>query len=466
MYENKSNYKAALHTPRFLNRRLTLAGFGLMGIYAGITSFGKVGAATSAPIPLPVTGLRLKVVVVGGGMAGATAAKYFRLWGGAGIDVTLVESRANYVSNIFSSGVLNETVAYDSLNYGYESLNLRYGVKVIFGSCIDINAEQSKVTLDDGQVITYDRLVLAPGVEFMDAWGLSSVDYVERFPHAWEAGPQTVALERQLHAMRDGDQFALIIPKAPYRCPPGPYERACVVADYLRSTQRADARVTILDENLSIQAKVDTFTRAFMELLAPMVRYEAGCQQIRIDPTTKVIQFINQLGEPKSIVAQVISPIAPHRARGAGPAGVLDRLNLNASSDHRWCPVNVLSYESNVIKRIHIIGDASQNGMPKAGHVANQEAKICVDAILRSIQGLDPDRSPVANSACYSTITSSTASWLTAVFQYDPSKAAMVAAGPSGALSGGRAIESDKVNATNYQDMQVWYKTLMADSFF
>jgi len=257
----------------------------------------------------------------------------------------------------------------------------------------------------------------------------------------------------------------MTIPKAPYRCPPGPYERACLVADYLKTYRGAASRVVVLDENAAIQAERETFEHAFGVTHAGVIRYEAGVTGIRIDPQTRRVSYLDAVGNPQVIDAQVVSPIPPHRATGSGAGGWLAAAGLNNSADGRWCGVDVLSYESTAQAGIHVIGDAASCGLPKAGHVANQEAKICADAIIRLLAGQQPDPAPVANSACYSPITAGTASWLTAVYQYDSASRRMVLAANGGNTAGATAIESATVSSGNFRQMTTWFNTLMGDSF-
>ncbi|TXH39531.1 MAG: NAD(P)/FAD-dependent oxidoreductase, partial [Burkholderiaceae bacterium] len=256
------------------------------------------------------TGLKARVVVVGGGMAGATVAKYLRLWGGSGVQVTLVEPNARYTSNIMSNLVLNGSRNISTLGYTYASLSAKYGVAVKQARLSAINAAAKSVTLSDGTSLPYDRLVLAPGVEFMDAYGITQNDYATATPHAWQAGPQTSLLATQLAGMSNGT-FVMTIPKAPYRCPPGPYERACLVADYLKTYRGSASRVIVLDENATIQAEKETFNHAFTSIHASVITYVPGATDIRIDPATRQVRYLDVVGAPQTINAQVVAPIPP-----------------------------------------------------------------------------------------------------------------------------------------------------------
>jgi sulfide dehydrogenase [flavocytochrome c] flavoprotein subunit len=434
---------------------------------------GDAGSSTTAISPA-ATGLTGRLVVVGGGMAGVTAAKYLRLWGGSGLTITLVEPATTYVSNIMSNLVLNGSRTVTSLGYTHGNLGAKYGVNVVRAAVIGIDKAARVVTLSDGSQLPYDRLVLAPGVEFEDAYGLTQTDYETRTPHAWRAGPQTQLLRDQLVAMPSGGTFVMTIPKAPYRCPPGPYERACLVADYLKTVKGTGSKVIVLDENTptdaanpysAIQAEAHTFTQAFSVIHAGVVDYQPSVTGIQIDPATRAVSYTDRMGVAHSVTPQVVNPIPPHRATGSSASGWLAPAGLANSANGKWAVVNVLSFESTATGAagVHVIGDASQCGLPKAGHVANQEAKICADAIVRLLGGQQPDPAPVANSACYSPITASTASWLTAVYQYEGGTFKVANGG--GAPAGAKPVESASISSKNFQQMNTWFNTLMGDSF-
>ncbi|MBL8388310.1 MAG: FAD-dependent oxidoreductase [Hydrogenophaga sp.] len=419
---------------------------------------------------LAVTGISgKKVVVVGAGMAGMTVSKYLRLWGGKGLEVTLVEPDLLYTSSIMSNLVLNGSRNITGLQFSRDALTKQYGVIRKSGTVAAVNPGAKTVTLSDGSSLPYDRLVLAPGVSFDDAYGLTQQDYDTRTPHAWRGGDQTTLLRQQITAMQDRDVFVMTIPKAPYRCPPGPYERACVVADHLKTTGHSNSQVVVLDENPFVQAERHTFETAFSGLHANVIRYIPNVTGLQIDPVTRAVTYVDASGGTQIVNAKVVNPIVPHRAAGSESGGWLAQAGLANSADGRWAMVNVLSYESTAsgATGIHVIGDASSCGMPKAGHVANQEAKICADAIVRLMTGQQPDPQPVANSACYSPITASSASWLTAVYQYDPADKRMKVASNGGqtVINGVAATptEAASVSQENFKDMGTWFTTLMKD---
>ena len=385
-----------------------------------------------------------RVVVVGGGMAGATVAKYLRLWGGSGVDVTLVERESRYTSCIMSSLVLSGQRSLDSLRFGYEGLVQRHGVKLRTGTVQAIDPVLRQVTLADGRKLTADRLVLAPGIDFDAVPGLGNAD---RMPHAWKAGPQTTLLRRQLLALPTRGTVLLTIPRTPYRCPPGPYERACLLADWLR-VNKPGARLVVLDANPDFVTEKDNFSEAFFGLHAGVIEYHTNAEVLSADPATMTLQTT-----AGNFRGDVINLIPRQRC-----SPLLSAAGLANATEGRFAGVNVLNYESTAVAGVHVIGDSSATTQPKAGHIANQEAKTCADAILRAFEGLGPDPQPVTNSACFSTISMREASWLEAVFQYNPATGLMQPVPEASGASVGWS-------AGGFEDMGTWFRSLMADTF-
>lgn len=432
-----------------MNRRDFFRMASVAGLGASAVSWSNLASAAT-PAQLGIvptnTGIAGRVVVIGGGMAGATVAKYLRLWGGTGVAVTLVERETAYASNILSNLVLNGQRTLQSLQFGYTNLASRYGIRLVKGDVMSIDATGHSISLADGSKLPYDRLVVAPGVEFDTIAGLESPAAQALVPHAWKAGPQTTQLRNMLLAMKPGGVFAMTIPAKPYRCPPGPYERACVAADWLKKN-RAGSKVIVLDANPGIIAEPLAFANAFDVVHKGTIEYHAGVSINSIDATTMSLN--TSLGNLK---ANVINAIPSHKA------GKVVTSNGLANSGGRWAGVDVLTYQSTAAPGIHVIGDSSATTQPKAGHIANQEAKVCADAIVRLLAGRSPDPAPITNSACYSPITADTASWLTAVFAYDPATRSMQPVPGSAGEAAGRSTE-------NYKEMFQWFNTLMEDSF-
>lgn len=392
----------------------------------------------------PGTPITARVIIVGGGMGGVALAKYLRLWGGTGIEVTLIERNTQYTSNIMSSLVLTGQRTLASLQYRYDTLRTKYGIKVLVDDVVAVDPVKPSVTLASGKRLTADRVVLAPGIDFDEVPGLTDPNAM---PHAWKAGAQTTLLANQLAAMPDDGVAVLTIPKVPYRCPPGPYERACLLADWLK-LRKPQARLIVLDANPDIVIEQDNFGQAFFGLHANVIDYRTNVDISHVDVASRTL-FTNQ----GPVQGHVVNLIPRQRAGSLVAASGLANAN-----EGRFAAVDVLSYASTAAPKVHVLGDASSTTQPKAGHIANQEAKVCADALVRIFAGGAPDPAPVTNSACYSTITMNKASWLNAVFQYNATTRTMVPV----AAAGGASVGWD---ADNFGDMGKWFNAVMADTF-
>ncbi len=414
--------------------------------------------STSAGTGVPAdTGATGSVVVVGGGMAGATAAKFLRLWGGSKVQVTLVDQNATYSSNIMSNLVLNGSTTMSQLTYNYNTLRTVYGINFVQGSVVGIvppvGTGMGSVRLADGRVLTGNKIILAPGIEFDAVPGLTPALQDNYVTHAWKAGAQTTKLASQIRNMPAGGTFVMTIPASPYRCPPGPYERACIVADYLKKN-KPGSKVIVLDANPFIQAEKHTFETAFGVTHAGVIDYRPNqiVASVAVNTTGGKHAVSTNSG---TLFADVLNVIPAHKAGKI----ITDNPAL-ANVGGRWAGVDVRSYESTGVPNVYVIGDSASSGQPKAGHIANQEAKLCADAITRALRGdLIPNPAPKTNSACYSPITADTASWLTVVYGYDAVNNRMVA------VPGAGPIEAAAATQDNFNDMKKWFATLMADSF-
>ena len=248
--------------------------------------------------------------------------------------------------------------------------------------------------------------------------------------------------------MSKQDTFILSIPAKPYRCPPGPYERACVVADYLKRVKKG-GNVIVLDANPGIQAEVENFTKAFTSI-HKNITYVPSATLTSVDADTGTVN--TSVG---SFKGKVLNLIPPHKAGSI----ILDSgLGLANAGNNRWAGVNVLSYESTAVPNIHIVGDSSSTTQPKAGHIANAEAKVCADAIIHLLRGEAINQNPMTNSACFTPITKRTASWLSVVYRYDAASGNMLA-------TGNGVTESSSINSKNYEEMLSWFSSLMSDTF-
>jgi len=339
---------------------------------------------------------RAHVVVVGGGFGGATAARYLRIWGGESVDVTLVERDARFVSCPLSNLVIGGTRTLHAITFAYDRL-ARRGVRVVHDTAAAIDVDRREVRLSRGRTMRYDRLVLSPGIDlyFDRIAGLDDARARARFPHAWQAGPQTIALRRQLEAMRDGGVFAISIPRAPFRCPPAPYERACQVAWYLKRA-KPRSKVLVLDGNEDVQSKKALFTRAWAEEYAGIVEYRPDYVLTGVDATTGVARFETAEDERPDVL-NVIPPQC---------AGAIAHASGVVTANGQWCEVDFRTFESIKVPSVHVLGDAIQvaPAMPKSGHMANQHGKAAAGAILASLteHAWQP---PTLASTCYSFLT-------------------------------------------------------------
>ncbi|RIX42060.1 MAG: flavocytochrome C [Rhodocyclales bacterium GT-UBC] len=377
--------------------------------------FLKAGAAAGALASLygcaGATKASGHVVVVGGGYGGATVAKYLRMWSEGSVQVTLVERNANFVSCPISNLVIGGSKTLADITVSYDNLKSKWGIRVIQDEVGAVDSAKRSITLKSGGSLSYDRLVLSPGVDFLwdEIPALKSADAQAKILHAWKAGPQTVALRQQLEAMKDGGVYALAIPKAPYRCPPGPYERASLVADYFKH-HKPRSKVVILDANEEIVSKKPLFTKAWSELYPGIIEYRNNAEVKDVDVASKtaILEF-------DKFKADVLNVVPPQRAGSIAAQSGLKLVNT------RWVDINWLSMESTNTPGIHVLGDAVflAPGMPKSGHMANQHGKLAAAAILNQLAGLEPNPAPVLMNTCYSFVDSKNVIHVSSVHQYD-----------------------------------------------
>ena len=371
-----------------------------------------------------------RVVVIGGGYAGATAAKYIRMWSEGQVAVTVIEPREKFISCPMSNLVIGGSKTLDYVTQSYENLPKRWGIQWVRDTATQVDTEKRTVTTLGGQTITYDRLIVAPGIDFMwetipaAAKGPNAVTDVA--PNAWQAGPQTVQLRSQLVAMPDGGIAAITIPRAPYRCPPGPYERACQMAWYFKKA-KPKSKVLILDANEDVQSKKALFMKVWNEDYKGIVEYRPNQTLTDVDVKTKTLKFETS----DDVRAAVVNLIPAQRAGSiARVAGVI-------TANNRWCEVDFLTYESVKVKNVHVLGDSIQiaPAMPKSGHMANQQAKVCAAAIVSLLTGQPVNATPVVNNTCYSMTTDEDSVHVASVHQYDAAKKTMLTVPGSGGVS-------------------------------
>ena len=391
-----------------------------------------------------------KVVVIGAGYAGATAAKYIRLWSDYGIQVTLVEPNPAFVSCPLSNLVLGGSKRMADITSPYDNLVRRHGVKWVQDRAIHIDVDKRLVQLAGGSTLPYDRLIVSPGVDFMmdSLPGMKQAGAQDKVLHAWKAGPQTLALRQQLEAMPDGGVYAMSIPLAPYRCPPGPYERACQVASYFKQ-YKPKSKVLILDANDDVTSKGALFKKAWAERYAGIIEYRPKHQVVDVDANTRTLKF--EFND--DLKADVLNVIPPMRAGDvAFKAGL-------ATANQRWCEVDFLTFESKAAKNVHVLGDAIQiaPAMPKSGHMANQHGKTCAAAVVALLTGQNVNPSPVYNNTCYSFVSANEVVHVASVHRYDAEKKTMLTVPGSGGLSAA-ANELEGVYAL------AWARNIWADT--
>ncbi len=379
---------------------------------------------------MPAGGRR--AVVVGGGWGGCTAAKYIRLEDPA-IEVVLVEPEAAFRSCPLSNWVVAGLGEMRDLTFGYDALARRHGVKVLRGRAVGVDAAAREVALEEGGLLRYDRLVLSPGVTLRrgDIDGLEDAP-ADAFPAAWRAGPETESLRAQIAAMRPGGTVAVAIPLSPYRCPPGPYERVSLIADYLRRNDPA-AKVVVFDANAKIVSKGALFAEAWEALYGGIIEYRPDSAVVAVDPSTGAVR--TDFDELRADVANVIPP--QEAGRLAFDSGLVPE-------GRRWAPVDPWDFSSTLAPDVHIIGDSTDGSavgkVPKSGYVANSMGKVAAAAVVAALNGREAPRPSMANT-CYSLVSAEEGISVTAIYDYDDEsgKIAATASGLSPARS--RAIK-------------------------
>lgn len=404
------------------------------------------GVATLAGCAAVGGGSGPRVVIVGGGYGGATAAKYIRLWS-PNVDVTIIERNASFISCPISNLVLGGTQTMADITVSYDTLQKKYGVKVIRGEATAVDMEKKVVRLAGGGAIAFDRVILSPGIDFMyEALpGLNNADAQVRYLHAWKAGPQTLALRKQLEAMPDGGVYAIAIPEAPYRCPPGPYERACQVASYFKKA-KPKSKVLILDANMDVTSKPGLFKKAWADMYPGMVEYRGASKLIDVDTKTSTAKL--EFGDVK---ADVLNALPPMKAGNIA--------NPFITANKRWCEVNWLTYEAKNVPGVHLLGDALQiaPAMPKSAHMANNHGKACAAAVVAMLAGEQPNQSPTLNNTCYSFVSADKVVHVASIHKYDEKDKTMRAVPGSGGVS-------SAANELEAQYAMSWAKNIWADT--
>lgn len=360
----------------------------------------------------PSRAARPRVVIIGGGYGGCTAAREIARADPA-IDITLVEPAGSFVSCPLSNLVIGGSRAMAEITRSYVGLT-KHGVRLVADMALEVDAQRRRVMLAHGAALPYDRLIVSAGIGFMPEEIEGYAAAQNRVLHAWKAGPQTVALRRQLEAMPAGGVYLLSIPMLPYRCPPAPYERACLVAAYLKRANPR-AKVLVLDANQEVTSEAAHFLRAWRELYPGMIDYRPSSTVVALEPGAVRTDF-------ETVKGDVLNVIPPQRAADIAAKAAL------ITSNRRWCDVDWRTLESKAVPLVHVLGDSTlpASAMPKSGHMAHSQAKVCAAAVVALLRDRAPLADPVMRSTCYSFLSETEAVHLSSVHRYDASEKTMV----------------------------------------
>jgi NADH dehydrogenase FAD-containing subunit len=422
-------------------------------VSAGTAGAATLGLAGCAGAPATAKAAP-KVVVVGAGFGGATFSRYLKMWYPKA-EVTVIEPNPAFTSCPFSNTVLAGMNKMEDITMPYDGIK-----KVVDNFVADtvtaIDSGKQTVTTAGGKTFAYDRLVLAGGVELLfDKVQGYDAEAQKTVKHAWKASAdQTGALRKQLEAMPDGGTFVMSVPMAPYRCPPGPYERACMVATYFKKA-KPKSKVIVLDGNPDIASKKGLFLAAWKKHYGygtdnSMIDYRPNNMPRSVDAKKMVVG--TEFDEVKGDVINVVPPM--RAANITAMAGV--RVGLDGK-DAPWCAIDYRTFESTAVKNVHILGDSALTNFPKSGSVANNTGKMCAYALSEIFSGRAADASPVVTNTCYSAGSETTAFHVATVFRWNEEKKAMV---PAKDANGVSKEESELEMAY----MESWAKNVWADT--
>lgn len=393
---------------------------------AAISLLGLGACASTSTSGIPT---KAKVVVIGGGYGGATTAKYVRMLSDYKIDVVLIEPSNAFVSCPMSNLVVGGSRQMADITTSYDGLRKNHGVRVVKDKATAIDTDKKMVSLSSGNRIAYDKLVVSPGVELMmdSIEGLDAAQDAGLIVQAWKAGPETLALRKQLESMQDGGVFAITIPEAPYRCPPGPYERACQVAWYFKNN-KPRSKVLILDANPDVTSKGPLFKKVWAEMYPGMVEYRGQHKTTAVDGSKGIIKFDVQ----EDVKANVINALPSMRA-----GTIAQQAGFNNMANKRWCGVNYQSFESTAAKEVYVLGDSIQiaPGMPKSGHMANSHGKVAAAAIVAQLSGWDINPAPMLTNTCYSFVSDKNVVHVASVHEYVAAEKTFKTVASSGGVS-------------------------------
>lgn len=408
------------------------------------------GLAAPARLFAQQAGATGRVVIIGGGFGGATCAKYLRR-ANPDLDITLVEQNAQYTTCPFSNMVVAGMMPLASLIVDYARLRDAYGIRIVVDRAAGIDPDAGSVSLAGGDVLAYDRLVVAPGIDArLD--GIEGYDQaaMAAMPAAWKAGPQTDLLRQQIEAMEDGGTMLMALPPQPFRCPPGPYERASLVASYLKRA-KPRSKILILDPSDGF-AKQPLFEEGWASLYPGMIERIGGAEAGRVTAADAgAMTLVTADGTRHS--GAVVNFIPPEKAGAIAEAAGL-------TNDSGWCPADPVSLVSASQDRIHVIGDAAATGLPKSATVANSQAKVCAAAVTALLAG-EAVGDPVYTNACYSLLAPEYAISIATMYGVKEGKVAEIenSAGTSPMAA------SEKYRAKEAKDARGWYDSIVADTF-
>ena len=372
-----------------------------------------------------------RVVVIGGGFGGATAARHLKLAAPA-LDVVLVEREAVFTSCPLSNMVLGGFRRIDALQRSYEGLSAR-GIRVVHDEALAVDADRKTVRLARGPELRYDRLIVSPAVDFEldELEGFEEAAKAGAVLHAWKAGEQTIALRKRLVEMKDGGVFVITVPLSPYRCPPAPYERACQVAAYFKKA-KPRSKILVLDANDDVTSEPALFKRAWAELYKGLVEHRPGQKAVGVDARESTVKL-----DFDSVKGDVLNVIPPQRAADiARQAGLV-------TTNKRWCDVDWLTCESKAVRNVHVLGDATlaADAMPKSGHMANSMGKVCAAAVVALLADREPSRDVLMRSTCYSFVSEHEAMHIASAHAWNEAQKRLLAVPSAADRSSARSTE-------------------------
>ncbi len=395
---------------------------------------------------------KAQVVVIGGGYGGATAAKYVRMLSNYKISVVLIEPNTTFISCPMSNLVLGGSKNLAQITTTYAALSSQHGVMVVHDRVASIDTQKKTVSLPNGTVIGYDKLVVSPGVDmnFDSVEGLQAANASGQILQAWKAGAETTALRKQLEAMPDGGVYALTVPEAPYKCPPGPYERASQVAHYFKQA-KPKSKVLILDANPDVTSKAPLFKKYWSDNYKDIIEFRPNHKVLAVDAKNSTIQFDIQ----ESVRADVLNVLPAMRA------GSIALQTGLANVNNRWCGINYQTFESLVAKDVHVLGDAilAAPAMPKSGHMANSHAKVTAAAVVAQLSDLSVNPTPFVTNTCYSYVSDKQVIHVASVHQYNAEEKTFKTVPGSGGLSA-EANALEGTYAWNWAQ-NIWADTLL-----